>query len=273
MSSEVQAPAQAPAPAPLVPAPPRREAIVVKDDSQLSFLLDTGRFEHLQRIARLMALSSVTPKHLLGDSIEQTQANCFRVVNQAMRWGMDPFAVVDETYVVNGRLGYQGKLVAAVINTRTAYRLKPVYSTQTGKAFAAVIIGASGPIEGPDMELLRGAAESDEAFRKALPKLHEKDILAIRISVEQAATTNKMWTSDPEQKLFYSGATKWARRYFPEVLLGVLSEDEVDVDIPPSPPVGRVNLFEERPVENGHKEPAKVEEKKEPAPAAAGRDF
>lgn len=35
-----------------------------------------------------------------------------------------------------------------------------------------------------------------------------------------------MWTSDPDQKLWYSGVLKWARRHCPEVVLGVRAEDE-----------------------------------------------
>ena len=52
----------------------------------------------LTAIARMMADSSFTPKHLVwSDDPNRTLANCFRVVNQAAMWGMDPFSVADET--------------------------------------------------------------------------------------------------------------------------------------------------------------------------------
>ena len=39
---------------------------------------------------------------------------------------------------------------------------------------------------------------------------------------------NQMWFSDPDQKLVYSGVVKWARRYCPEVIMGVLTDDDID---------------------------------------------
>src|ERR1700742_4942805 len=89
--------------------------------------LDTARFEHMQRIANVMARSTMIPETLrmYGPKdnrqdlpFEQVMSNCFLVVNQAVRWGMDPFAVVSCCAVVHGRLSYEGKLVAAVLDAK-----------------------------------------------------------------------------------------------------------------------------------------------------------
>src|SRR5215203_4514831 len=105
-------------------APQRREAIQVFDPIPM---LDTARFEHMQRIASIMALSPLVPDALRCQIIgtgpnrkaiplseKEATANCFLVVNQAVRWGMDPFAVAQCCSVVHGRLMYEGKLIAAV---------------------------------------------------------------------------------------------------------------------------------------------------------------
>jgi hypothetical protein len=181
---------------------PRREIRVVEDDSAISYLLDTAKFEHICRIANLMASANLIPSHLKGDTKEQTQANCFLVVNQALRWGFDPFAVAPETYAISGKLGYQGKLIAAVINARGGLAEKLSY-TFTGK--------------GDDMEVtVSGRLEGEDAPRK------------VSVSVKQAKTQNQMWTKDPEQKLVYTGAIRWARRHKPEVVMGVLTEEDLD---------------------------------------------
>ena len=39
---------------------------------------------------------------------------------------------------------------------------------------------------------------------------------------------NPMWIRDPDQKLVYSGVVKWARRHCPEIIMGVLTEDDLD---------------------------------------------
>lgn len=188
---------------------PSREKLIVHDDSGIAHLMDTGRFEHCYRIAKLMATASLIPDHLRIDSKtkewlpqEVIQGNCFLVVNQALRWGMDPFAVAPETYVVGGKLAFQGKLLAALINSRAnlAERIDYTFTGTPGADDYTVTV--SGTFSG-----------------EAKPR-------TIQLSLKQARTTNDMWKRDPEQKLIYTGVTKWARRWVPELVLGVLLEGE-----------------------------------------------
>jgi hypothetical protein len=173
-------------------------------------LLDNRQFSQILRAARLMASSSLVPAHLKGRSADETIANMFLVINQALRWRMDPFAVARESYVVGGNLGYQGKLVAAVINCRAglADRLSYTYAG-VGQALTVTV---SGRLEG------------------------EEQPRTIELSVKDAATNNDMWTKDPQQKLAYTGATKWARRHAPEVMLGVMTDDDLEtIEAAPQP--------------------------------------
>ena len=191
------------------PPPEKREVLVVRDDGPAAHLFDTARFEQMQRIARAMGASTLIPEHLQGNTPEQTTANCLMVVNQAVRWKMDPYAVAPESYVVTkkgsvarGKLGFQGKLVAAVVNTRAGLVGRLTYT------FEGAGDGRTVTVSG------RFDDESE-------PRI-------ITLSVKQAKTTNTMWTTDPDQKLVYSGVTKWARRHCPEVMLGVLTDDDLD---------------------------------------------
>ena len=110
--------------------PKTSEALIVRDTGPTAYLFDTARFQQMKAIAGSMARASLIPDHLRGKSSnpepkerateewQQTAANCLLVVNQSIRWGLDPFAVAPETYVVSGKLGFQGKLIAAVVNAR-----------------------------------------------------------------------------------------------------------------------------------------------------------
>jgi hypothetical protein len=80
----------------------RDTRLTVEDTTNLSFFIDTAKFEQAQRIAKLMAAASLMPKHLKGSTPEEAIANSFLVVNQAFTWGINPFAVAQETYVVQG---------------------------------------------------------------------------------------------------------------------------------------------------------------------------
>lgn len=187
---------------------PKPDRLIVCDNGPVANLVDSARFEQMKRIAIAMAHASLIPNHLHGDSAdpqqrwEQTVGNCLLIVNQALRWDMDPFAVAPETYVVKGKLGYQGKLVAAVIHARGNLRGRLGYS------FTGEGVGRTVTVAGQFLD--------------------EKEPRTITLSVGQAKTDNKMWVSDPDQKLVYSGVTKWARRHCPELMLGVLTPDDLD---------------------------------------------
>jgi hypothetical protein len=192
----------------VIPSRPR-EIRVVNDSGPLSYLFDTARFEHLFRIAEAMALAPLIPDHLRASkqkefSLAQIKGNCFRIVNQAIRWNVDPFAIVDETYVVGGKLAYTGKVVAAVINARAPIkeRLKYSYSGTKGKDDYTITV--SGTFEG------------------------ESGPREVTLSVGEAKTENQMWRKDPEQKLVYSSVVRWARRFTPELMLGVVTEDDIE---------------------------------------------
>ena len=44
-------------------------------------------------------------------------STCLVVIEQAMRWGMSPFAVAQCTSSIGGKLMYEGKLVAAAVES------------------------------------------------------------------------------------------------------------------------------------------------------------
>lgn len=203
----------------------------------------TPEWRQVMREAEKLATASLTPSHLKVQmppnkpeneaarrgAWNQTIANCLLVANQAKKWGADVFAVAGETYVVGNKLGYQGKLIAAIVNSRGGLSapLSVIYSTGSGDNFAAVLYGKrNGEVPQEAFDLL--AEYADKSDQKANRELAKLGVLTVRIAVSQAKTDNKMWRTDPEQKLFYTGATKWARRHAPELMLGLLSDDDLD---------------------------------------------
>jgi hypothetical protein len=217
------------------PAAP--EKLVVHDASAAANLFDTARFEQCYRIAKAIAQASLIPEHLTHSGkgankkelpFEMIVGNCFLIVNQAIRWQMDPFALPAETYVIGNKLGYQGKLVAAVINARAglAAPLAAIYSKGKGDDLATVVFGSKRPIPDEAWPLLKKYAADEDG--DTYTDLMSIGVLAIRLTVRQGKTDNQMWTKDPQQKLFYSGATKWARRHKPEIILGVLTDDDME---------------------------------------------
>lgn len=223
-------------------------------------LFDTAKFEHFNRIATGMALASLVPKHLKSEAqnyetyVKESAANCLMVINQAERWGIDPFACAAETYVIGGKLGYQGKLIAGIINTRSNVvgGLKSIFNNGKNDDLAIAVYGALRAIPREEFKetvlpLLQRLVQDDD--KTTLAELDALDVLAVRLAVGQARTDNKMWKNDPEQKLVYSASIRWARRYRPEIILGVKIDDDIEreVELPKALTGGLVGSSTETP--------------------------
>lgn len=180
-------------------------------------ILDTSKFEHMQRIAIAMAETSMVPDSLrkIGDA-ELPQrtvvANCFRVVNQAVRWGFDPFAVLDCAYIVHGKLGWEGKLVAAVIDAKLGVALDYVFDEKPGQELGVTV---SGTLPGETkIRIITGRVKDWHKGPKS-PWAQEG-----------------AWV----RQLRYRGAREWARAHKPSVMLGIYADDELyemaSLDVP-----------------------------------------
>jgi len=50
--------------------------------------------------------------------------------------------------------------------------------------------------------------------------------LSVTLKVKDARTQNEQWKKNPDQMLMYAGARMWGRRYTPDILLGIVFDDE-----------------------------------------------
>lgn len=150
-----------------------------------------------------MSKAKLIPAHL-----QNSPSDCLRVVMQAAKWGMDPFAVADKTSVISGKLMYEGQLVAAVINSRA--KLSKRLSYAFVGAGAQRVLTVSGTPAG------------------------ETEPLTIELTYSQALAINKngQMQRNPDQQMCYIGARIWARRHMPELMLGVTAADEIPEDAP-----------------------------------------
>lgn len=189
------------------------QEIAVMEDQQYSpqqITLDDSLFNKCHRLAQMMASGACTvPKHLQGNA-----GDCFAIVGQSLRWGMDPYAVAQKTHLVNGTLGYEAQLVIAVINNRAPIvdRIKFDYfgdwskvkgkddkSTDIGVICRATFIGDDEPTE-----------------------------LSLTMAQVGHVRNSPLWAADPRQQLAYLAAKRFSRLYCPDVILGVYTPDELE---------------------------------------------
>lgn len=151
-------------------------------------------------VAKMMAISGP----MVGAPFRQNPGACLGIAMQAWRWEMDPFAVSQKAYETKGSIAYEAQLVASVINTRAPIkgRLKYEY-TGSGQDLQCTVTGCF-------------TDDPDTPHQVTSPKL--KDI---------KPQNSPLWKNDPEQQISYYTVRNWARRYCPEVILGVYDIDEV----------------------------------------------
>jgi len=58
---------------------------------------------------------------------------------------------------------------------------------------------------------------------------------SIEVTVAQVRTSNEQWQKNPDQMLFYAGSRMWARRYTPDLVLGIMFDDEAEAVEAPKP--------------------------------------
>jgi hypothetical protein len=153
---------------------------------------------------------------LVPAALQKSAADCLLVIEQATRWQMSPFAVAQECSVIQGKIMYSGKLVAAVVNSRGNLQNRLSY-TYEGEGDSRTVI-VSGRLQG------------------------EIEPRTVNVTIRNARTANKVWTTQPDQQLAYHGARVWARRHTPELMLGVYSPEEFEPEplrasskLPPKP--------------------------------------
>jgi hypothetical protein len=160
----------------------------------------------VMEFAKLMSIADkAVPKHLRLNA-----GACLRIVFQSVEWEMSPWAVADKSYEVSDRIAYESQLIHAVVEARAPLkeRLQCAYDG-----------------EGVDRWCIITGHFTDGTSREyASPKI--KDI---------KVKNSPLWTSDPDQQLFYYASRAWARKWVPDVIMGLYTKEELRED----PTLGR----------------------------------
>jgi hypothetical protein len=183
--------------------------------SEAGFGIEIKRLIDAMEVAKLMAISGpAVPLFMRGNP-----GICYAIVVRAVRWGMDPFFVAEQSYLVKNpktgeeKIAFMAQLIVAVINARAPLQ-KKLWAVYEGRAEAmkATILGLpKGQIEPLDYET---------------PTLAE--LIAIKGRNDYGNVKGSpLYDHDPKQALWYYGARAFCRRHFPEVLAGVYDGDEL----------------------------------------------
>lgn len=196
------APTQLPATAPEV----RSQKIIVHDESEFAFYLDTARFEHMYRVANALSKSTIVPPHY-----RENPSNVLLALNMAVRLNIEPFMFMQKTTVINDKLGFEAQLIIAIVNSQKPFSSRIKFSYE----------GTPGTL---DFKCTAWAIDKDgERVEYPLTVGQAKKI--------GKASKNDNWDNTPELMLAYRSATYLVRVNCPEILMGMATIDElIDVN-------------------------------------------
>jgi hypothetical protein len=174
---------------------PKAAVVPYEASSADQMFMSTSGFELIQRWGRMLAASAMVP-----DYLKDQPADCAMIVTQAMQWGLNPMVVAQSCYVARGRVGYEGKIIAGLVNNGLSRKLNYKFSGE-GKTLKVVVDGImKGESEERTVEGTWGEWSNDR---------------------------NAAWKTMPKQMMAYRGMREWARRHNPGVISGIMSIDEV----------------------------------------------
>ncbi len=195
----------------------------------VSILTNGELFNRLRTLSEVMANSgNFVPAHFRGKP-----DSCMAVVMQAARWGMDPFAVAQKTFIVgdSGVLGYEAQLVNAVVNSmaptkdRIHFEWFGAWEHIVGR-FVEKTSTKGNKYIAPGWSLADEKGVGVRAFATLKGESEPRELI---LMLSQAQVRNStLWASDPRQQLAYLAVKRWARLYCPDVILGVYTPDELE---------------------------------------------
>lgn len=160
----------------------------------------------------------------------QNPGACMAVTMQAIRWGMDPFAVAQKTHEIRGVIGYEGQLINAIVTSmapttgRLQYEWYGDWSRVIGNFIEKTGDKGKYTVPGWTMKDEEGCGIRVWATMKGETEPRVLDLLLTQAGVRNST----LWATDPKQQLAYLAVKRWARLYCPDVILGVYSRDELE---------------------------------------------
>jgi hypothetical protein len=161
-------------------------------------------FDQIQRVAKMFAASSWIPPHYKANFADVVVA-----VSMACTLDVNPVMFLQRTFPVHGRIGFEGQLAIALINTSGIFQHSLRFDTE-GVGEKMKVTAWNTFKDGT-----RAEASIDMQTLKEWGKLGHFMLKG----------------NDPGQKLSYMAGLLFARKHCPERLLGMKSEEELAIDV------------------------------------------
>lgn len=187
-----------------------------------NLVFNPSAMQALHTTATGLANSGMVPDHFKGKPDDVMAA-----MMQAGRWGLDPLYVMQSTFVLQGKVGYEAKI------------LQSVAQSMGGVEFDVEYYGAWEKIQG---NFTVETGRNNSKYNKPAWKRSDENGVGVRLTgifpngkertIDVALTTchprnSTNWANDPETQIHYTAIKRWVRRHAPHLLGGIQDYDDL----------------------------------------------
>ena len=169
--------------------------------------LDPDKLARIQKAAEIFVSSDMVPSHYRG---KQNTSNCIIALQLAFRFRVDPFLFLQSSYVVHGRPGIEAKLATALANRSGEFDGPIRYEWSEHKP------------KSPEWTCTAWAIDRETGDRLSYPLRWQT------VAAEGWAKPKSKWDTMPDMMMMYRSAMYLLRTYKSHILLGMLTDDELD---------------------------------------------
>jgi hypothetical protein len=172
--------------------------------SSLAFLTDPAAFNHLWRVATGYSRSQMVPMQF-----RSKPDDCFIICQLALRLEVDPFMLMQATYIVHGKPGFEAKMAIALLNA-------------SGKIKGTLKTSFSG--DGDSYGCEAWCIDRETGEKVTGPKVDWRMVKAEGWNKREGSK----WNTMPGVMFIYRAASYLIRTNYPEVLMGMPTVEEVE---------------------------------------------
>ena len=181
--------------------------------------------EALYQRCKAVALRMSEATGIVGAHLINQPSACMAILSRAITWNLDPFSVAQCTYVVKGKIGYEGKLCQAILENSGAIdgQLKFEFFGDWDKLRGKFkMSGAVGSGERKPQQLWTdedeiglGVKVSAQVRGEATPRVEEFFLS------EMQPRNSTLWVLRPKQQMRYATARAYGNLATPGIIMGI----------------------------------------------------
>ena len=173
----------------------------VADFSSGGVFNSSDSFSLARQMAQAMSVSTIVPP-----TFQKSEANCMVAISQAQRLGVDPFVVMNNMYMIQGKITWKSEFIIAMINASGKFDTELQFEEELkdGKPYACTAF----------------------TFKDG------RKISGIRVTMDMAdkegwtKKNGSKWLTLPQLMLRYRAAVFFARFNAPELTSGLYTQEE-----------------------------------------------